>query len=221
MATIPDLLAAFEVWQNMFADYPNVVSQKIFVTALAWLEDIEARQHSEEFSYNPGPWRELERGGIEELEQRLRALYYALHGLSPRTSVITSCGFATWTACAGTPSVKLSTMLRRWWTTIHLSWSRLQNLRSSDDLPADEQVRDSRRRTFARGISYHDWHRLSIREDHGIFYPPSPLREPFASLFRFKPDEARGLVRDITNHAITAWRQLSSSIAKIAPHPFL
>jgi hypothetical protein len=74
--TIPGLLAAFEVWQNMLADLPNDVSRQIFATALAWLEDIEGRKHPERFSYNPGRWSKLARGGIEELEQRLRALVW-------------------------------------------------------------------------------------------------------------------------------------------------
>jgi len=39
-------------------------------------------------------------------------------------------------------------------------------------------------------FSYHDWERLSIHDDHQGFWPPSPLREPFHSLFQSSPDEA-------------------------------
>ena len=74
------------------------------------------------------------------------------------------------------------------------------------DLPADEEARERRGGIFSSGISHHDWHHLSIHDN--VFYPASPLREPFPSLFRVKPQEALALVRDITNHAITAWRQL-------------
>ena len=91
----------------MFADYPNAVSQKIFVTALAWLEDIETRQHSEEFSYNPGPWSELEHGGIEELEQRLRAVILRAARVEPENVRHYLMRVRDWSACAGTPSVKL------------------------------------------------------------------------------------------------------------------
>ena len=207
--TIPDLLAAFEVWQNMFADYPNAVSQQIFATALAWLEDIEARQHPDEFSYNPGPWSELERGGIEELEQRLRAVVLRAARVEPekvRHYLMRVRDLERLRGHAFSQIIGYAPTLVDNHSPELVAITKLEVL---DDLPADEEVRDSHRRTFARGISYHDWHRLSIREEHGIFYPPSPLREPFTSLFRSKPDEARGLVRDITNHAITAWRQLS------------
>jgi hypothetical protein len=57
-------------------------------------------------------------------------------------------------------------------------------------------------------FSYHDWERLSIHDDHQSFWPPSPLREPFHSLFQSSPDEALRLLRELCNHAMTAWRQL-------------
>jgi len=57
-------------------------------------------------------------------------------------------------------------------------------------------------------FNYHDWERLSIRDDHRSFWPASPLREPFYSLYQSSPDEALQLHRELCNHAITAWRQL-------------
>lgn len=53
-----------------------------------------------------------------------------------------------------------------------------------------------------------DWERLSINDDFRNFYPVSPLREPFHSLFQSSPGEALRLLRELCNHAITAWRQL-------------
>lgn len=57
-------------------------------------------------------------------------------------------------------------------------------------------------------FSYHDWERLSIHDDYQSFWPPSPLREPFHSLFQSSPDETLRLLRELCNHAMTAWRQL-------------
>ncbi len=57
-------------------------------------------------------------------------------------------------------------------------------------------------------FSSHDWDRLSIGGDHQGFFPASPLREPFHSLLMRDPATALALIRDVTNHATTAWRQL-------------
>ncbi|MFZ1744676.1 MAG: hypothetical protein WAU17_02055, partial [Nitrospirales bacterium] len=43
---------------------------------------------------------------------------------------------------------------------------------------------------------------------HQGYFPASPLREPFHSLFKLAPNIALDLVRDISNHAITTWQQL-------------
>lgn len=206
--TLPDLLAAFEVWQYMFADYPNVVSQKIFDTALGWLEDIETRQYPEQFSYNPGGWSELPRGGIDEFEQRLRALILRAARLEPEKVHNYLIRVRNSERLRGHAVSQIFDYAQTLVDNHSVELAAITKLEILDDLPAEEVAQESRRRTFARGISYHDWDRLSIRDDHATFYPPSPLREPFASLFQVKPDEARALVRDVTNHAITAWRQL-------------
>lgn len=57
-------------------------------------------------------------------------------------------------------------------------------------------------------FSRHDWDRLSIGGDHQGFFPTSPLREPFHSLLMHDPATALTLIRDVTNHATTAWRQM-------------
>jgi SpoVK/Ycf46/Vps4 family AAA+-type ATPase len=60
----------------------------------------------------------------------------------------------------------------------------------------------------ADSFSHHNWHRLSIGADHRGYFPASPLREPFHSLLGGAPGVGLALVRDLANHAITAWRQL-------------
>lgn len=58
------------------------------------------------------------------------------------------------------------------------------------------------------GFSFADWDRLSLRTSAGGFDPPSPLREPFNSLFASAPLEALRLLRGLSNHAVASWRQL-------------
>jgi len=49
---------------------------------------------------------------------------------------------------------------------------------------------------------------LGIERHHSYYFPASPIHEPFASLFAKKPEDALGLVRDLTNHAIKGWCQV-------------
>lgn len=59
-----------------------------------------------------------------------------------------------------------------------------------------------------RDFNRHDWDRLAINDDYQSFSPPSPLREPFHSLFQSSPEKALLLLSELCNHAIHAWRQL-------------
>ena len=59
---------------------------------------------------------------------------------------------------------------------------------------------------------------ISSSYDHRTngFYPISPLKEPFHSLFEHQPDLAINLVHLITNHAIKAWLDIVKMESKVA-----
>lgn len=61
---------------------------------------------------------------------------------------------------------------------------------------------------LGHSFSHHDWDQLSIGADHQGYFPASPLREPFHSLLMRDPEAALALIRDVVNHATTAWNQL-------------
>jgi hypothetical protein len=65
-------------------------------------------------------------------------------------------------------------------------------------------------------FGHHDWEALAVEDDLSAYFPPSPLREPFRSLFASAPDRALRLLADLSNHAMTAWRQLHR-LAREAP----
>lgn len=56
--------------------------------------------------------------------------------------------------------------------------------------------------------SHMDWENLAVDKDIGEYFPASPLREPFNSLFEFAPAEGLRLLKELSNHAMTAWCQL-------------
>jgi hypothetical protein len=51
---------------------------------------------------------------------------------------------------------------------------------------------------------------IGINRCFNYYYPPSALHEPFASLFRLKPDVALAFVNELANHAVEGWRQVHS-----------
>jgi len=83
------------------------------------------------------------------------------------------------------------------------------------DKPEEERSRNEQLAAegmFSRigfdSISTSDWDSLAL-DDHGPdYFPASPLKEPFRSLFEYAPSEALRLLRQLSNHAMTAWRQL-------------
>jgi len=59
-----------------------------------------------------------------------------------------------------------------------------------------------------RAVRDHDWRELAIEVDYELYNPNSPSAEPFKALFQSAPAQALRLVRELSNHAILAWRQL-------------
>ncbi len=60
----------------------------------------------------------------------------------------------------------------------------------------------------APSLEYGAWDNLAVDRDLSEYFPASPLREPFHALFEHASAQALRLIKDLTNHAMTAWRQL-------------
>ena len=234
---IPAVVSTFEVWQNAVADVPNTLSNSIAKKCLEWLVDIEDRRHSEEWNSDYGKWDVLDRDDLDGLEKALRMLVLrsaqtfhpgvkAYLERATQRKHLRSHVFMEVLKFAPLLAQKLSDQL------IELTRAELK-----DELPEDTETRWKREQEeeakelerirakpenerdgfdesilsslpIYSGFSHHDWTRLSIGRSHQGFFPASPLREPFASLFNYQPQKAVALVKEITNHAITAWLQL-------------
>lgn len=57
-------------------------------------------------------------------------------------------------------------------------------------------------------VSHRDWEGLCIADEAQAYWPPSPLREPFHSLFKTSPQDGLELFAALCNHAVEAWREL-------------
>jgi len=87
----------------------------------------------------------------------------------------------------------------------------------------EEQLKIDRRALFFHQAPYqqiqsHDWENLSIKYESRHFYPSSPLKEPFFSLLTHSEETGLQLIRDLSNHAIQAWKQLCE-ISEQVPLP--
>lgn len=209
-AVIPDVVSAFEVWQNMFCHYRNWVSERIIHTCLAWLYHLQHQRHQSDFSPDPDVWAEIEdwREGLDELESALRALVLSssltqgflvtqyLNDLRrmeriPRQaveSVFTQAALLARTCPAEFVDFTLSAVRK------HLPVVVEKDMRGRDYL-------------MSRSFGHFEWDHLSI-DDQFAFFPAAPTREPFHSLFQQAPNQGRRLVREVANHAIRSWRQL-------------
>ena len=208
VTVVADIVSAFEVWQHMLADHPNAISQEMIAVVSAWLEDLEDRVHGEDLRFDYGPWKPLSRGERSELEDRLRNLLLR----AARVEVDRVRGYVQRVQGRERLRHHVFGKLIGWTPTLaaHHAHDVVEFMLANaiDELPADVAARPDDMRLLSRSFSAHDWHELAIRDTGGEFFPASPLREPFASLFQVAPAEALALVRELTNHAITAWRQL-------------
>lgn len=210
-SVIPDVVAAFEVWQNAFSHYRNLVSVRIVQTCLAWLNHIEHQRHKKEFSTAWGAWAEIEdrRNGLDELESALRTL--VLNSSLTQNSLVTQ---------YLRDLRHLERMPRQAVQAVFTHAPILSRVCPADlvdftlsavcqHLPVVVQKEMRGRDYFVpHSFAHFEWDdHLSI-DDHYSFFPAAPTREPFNSLLQQAPDEGRRLVREVANHAIRSWRQL-------------
>lgn len=85
--------------------------------------------------------------------------------------------------------------------------------KSKEERTKEEQLKIDRRALFFHQAPYQqiqsrDWENLSIKYESRHFYPSSPLKEPFFSLLTHSEETGLQLIRDLSNHAIEAWKQL-------------
>lgn len=209
-SVIPDVVAAFEVWQNAFSHYRNRVSMRIVQTCLAWLYHIEHLLHKKEFSVSRGVWNEIEdrRDGLEELESALRALVFnsSLTQGSLVTQYLRDLRHLERMPQQAVQSVFTHAQLLSRACPAELVDFSLSVLRKNLPVVVQKETR-GRDYLISHSFSHFEWDRLST-DDHFVLSPSAPTREPFHSLLMQAPDQGRRLIREIANHATRSWRQL-------------
>lgn len=234
----PEIVAIFEVWQNALADLRNPTSHALLQQCATWLAAIDAISTADRPDENSAYWGEVPdlgslRKSLGQLllrssraEPSLAADYLrrvtnserirddAFHDIIAYSPVLAQ--------SLPQSVVELSLAFLREELPDEQVIRETQELHDEAEwrkavLAKPEAERSRHEKMAIDGFfhlrtigdfSYHDWERLSIHDDHRSFWPPSPLREPFHSLFRSSPDHALRLLRELCNHAMIAWRQL-------------
>ncbi len=234
----PEIVAIFEVWQNALADLRNPTSHALLQQCATWLAAIEAISTVDGPDENSAYWGKVPSLGYFQkslgqilLRSSRAEPTFAADYLQRVTNSERIRDDAFHDIIAYSPI--LSQLLSH--SVVELSLAFLREELPDEQIAREErEFRDAAERRkailakpeaertrreqmalsggfYLRSIgdfSYHDWERLSIHDDHRSFWPPSPLREPFHSLFQSSPDEALWLLRALCNHAMTAWQQL-------------
>jgi hypothetical protein len=235
---IRDLVTLFETWQVAFADHSNIVSQRIVAQCATWLHAIEDDHVDRRFGSGRVVNDAALRSRVPTaLETELRALVLRAARAFPDVvdSYLTRVeAIERWSdrayrelmnyapVLAETHPAQLARTARRWFMQelpddTSARWRReaREQGRRRRELEAIPQEQRTRIHELAlvsplipHSFTHHDWDKLSIGGGHQGFFPASPLREPFHSLLVRDPLTALALIRDVTNHATTAWRQL-------------
>jgi hypothetical protein len=234
----PEVVAIFEVWQNALADLRNPTSHALLQQCATWLAAIDAISTADGPDKNSAYWEKVpDLGALRKSLGRLllrssRAVpTFAADYLKRVANSERIRDDAFHDIIAYSPILAQS--LPQLVVELSLAFLRKelpdeQVAREKQELHDEaewrkavlakpEAERSRKEKLVLSGafylrtvgdFSYHDWEKLSIHDDHRSFWPPSPLREPFHSLFQSSPDEALRLLRELCNHAMNAWRQL-------------
>lgn len=234
----PEIIAIFEVWQNALADFRNPTSRALLAQCAAWLTSIDAISTADGPDETSAYWAKVPDLGAFRMSlgrlilraSRVEPIFASDY--LQRVTKFERIRDDTFIDIIAFSPVLAQSLPK---SVVELSLAFLRKELPNDQVAREEQelrrAAEWRKATLAKpeaertrkeqmalsggfhvrsigDFSYHDWERLSIHYDHRGFWPPSPLREPFHSLFRSSPDEGLRLLRELCDHAMTAWRQL-------------
>jgi hypothetical protein len=242
----PDVVSVFQVWQNALAGVTNPISSAIVSQCATWLREVDERNARETFE-DASRWSalkeldEFRQSLISIVLRSAASMPQAAEEYLKRVIALKDLREKQYSEIVAFSPILASTHpgLLAELTLEHLK----EELPDDKDAREEEEMEEAARwRQEARAkpaaqrterdeailksgfpllghqrFSYHDWSRLSMEHDTHNFWPASPLREPFRSLFKSAPQEAIKLLDGLCNHAITAWRQLHRHIRDSRP----
>ncbi|WP_411847443.1 hypothetical protein AAFN60_09020 [Roseibacillus persicicus] len=205
----PVVIDVFEVWQNAVSKFRNEISRRFLEEFVIWLAEIDSDSSDRSFLRNESRWKEL--SNLEDFRKKIITLLANASIAEPdliEGYLSKKIGFGKISSSTAAHIFRQSHFLAQSMPKLLVEVA-LAFLKKP--FPEETRARLKKERSSVGIPPYYssfDLNRLSIEDDHSSFYPESPLREPFHSLFEFSPQEGIRLVRELCNHAMEAWQQL-------------
>ncbi|QOJ31434.1 MAG: hypothetical protein HRU81_04585 [Gammaproteobacteria bacterium] len=232
----PDILSVFEVWQNAFADLQLRTSQAILEKGAEWLAELDAAEVERSWDRPSERWGSISgwdefRKSLSNLvlkgsrsepslvddylrrlmtsKRLLRDRFEDIVAFSPRLSQTHSKLLVDFALAYLKQELPDDRLKREREEAARNAERRRQVLAKpeAERTRLEQLMADAPSPLIGGGISHFEREELCVDRDFRNFWPESPLREPFHSLFQSSPDEALRLLRELCNHAMTAWRQ--------------
>ena len=233
----PRVVSIFEVWQNSIGNGSNSLSHAVLEQCSQWLCEHDALSAATQSDDNYFKWEGLpnKRGFYKSLSMLiLRAAQsepsftteylqrlISLEGL--RKEIYEQVVLFSPTLAQSHPQLLVEftfSYLKKELPGEQVARDKAEAQRHAErrnKILAKPELKRTRREkatlSMPTSLGYKDfsifkWDNLCIDDHASYFYPSSPIREPFHSLFQSSPYEALRLLKELCNHAITAWQQL-------------
>jgi hypothetical protein len=236
---VPHVLEVFGVWQNALADFRNPRSAAIVAQCGRWLIDLEGAAYPDNRATEDDVWRGLGSSARSSLATALRgillraarsypepavalferavankrmrdAAYSDLMAFTPIMAEVAPekvVAVAEAELMEELPQDRFDRLRRK--EEKRREW--LKELRAIPEADRTPQQRSALQNVhFPMGSERYEIDDVGIDRNHNYYFPASALHEPFASLFSKAPESALRLVRNLSNHATTGWRQVHS-----------
>lgn len=231
-----EITAVFEVWQNYAGYRRNPVSDALIAQCDEWLADIESRHDAQVAGRRRLlPWATLDtearlvqrslrqllmeaaKTAPDRVTEYLKRLLSSAIPVRDRLARVIENAFIL---AQTHPKLLVEIALAHFREDLP---EEVFARKSSGGDQASGQAHDSKASFDGHGriapqeFSDRVWDELSVYPVSARDFPASPLGEPFHSLFQKAPVEALRLLRELSHHAITAWRQVQRLERRATP----
>ncbi|WP_156942167.1 hypothetical protein [Hyphomonas adhaerens] len=236
-SVLPSVASLFAVWQNMFSDLKNPISQQILNCVQNWLDELQSVRRPDDPTRNR--WKDLEQDVYAQFVSSLRNLILRSARAFPEfaTGVVENYpanqrnGDEQFIEIAAFSPILVETcpdaiadMVRRALMEElpqqkidrerRESETHYAHLRAIREKPEGERTEHEKKiLSFPRSIESsreYDFDDIGIEKHHRAFFPSTPLDQPFAALLEKAPEKGLKLICDLSNHATEGWRQIHS-----------